>query len=246
MKINPTLLIMLVTCSLPACQGEDETKYPQFKAGAKLKTVITYPLGSTDNYLYIASYQYDTQGKIEKILHSSSDSLIYTYQQYIYDTEGRLIKIAHYQLLSDAYVNTLNEVYLYNEHNQVEKELHESPKTGSSESVLFAYQGDLLAEKRKYGTDGHLTSTTTFTYDKAGNVTREVSSDPAGNYLTSMENEYDQGLLTKSTIYSGTEKEVVREITRQYDKQRNLIRLKAKVVALWVSSTSHEMHYEYF
>lgn len=253
-KFNPMNLrrisgtvVLLAAFMFLSCQQEDEPVIPQFEEGALLKRVVSLPLGSSENGYVVEEYEYDSAGRLIKIIAPQTEaSLPVFYKAYQYNDAGQLSEISHFELGASGYIRTISQQFTYNAAGNLEKELVENHRSGNSEFFLSQYEDNRLVKKLDYDEAGSLQYYTVYDYNEAGLLARISEFGKADVYLSSVVHSYAGGLLVKSVFYAGENDEIAREETRIYDSNKNLVILKSKVVGSWISSVSYELRYEYF
>lgn len=83
-------------------------------------------------------------------------------------------------------------------------------------------------------------------YDVSGNLVKISELSPADELTSYKTYAYSNGLLATAVSFTGHSNERIREEKYVYDKNKNLVIMQSVVKALWISSTSYELHYEYF
>lgn len=224
-----------------------------YLANAKVKRIYLYSSETAKDPISITDeYEYDKAGRISKITHPFYKDGVVTdivsYDLYEYNTAGRVEKIKNYNKnLVLGYINIQNTIYTYYKDGNKEKETIEYPQISATEYSLFVYNtNNKLIKAQKFDTKGNLLSYTLSDYDKTGLLVKETLYAADNKALFYTQHSYSGGKLIKSDVYNAFNKEKVREITRRYDNNNNLLVVVSKELSLYSSMMDNVLKYEYY
>lgn len=257
MKSNWThcFLFCLVVISFFSCNKTNDVpaSVEVYSTNAKLKRIYLYPFDAAKEPISIIDeYQYDDLGRISKVTHpffkDGEVSDIVSYDVYEYNTAGQLIKIKKYNKnLTFGYINIENNIFVYNQTGNKEKEITEYPQINTSQYAIFSYSANnKLLETQKFDTNNKLSSYISNSYNVSGQLVKETFYGADGAILFYTLHTYSQGLLSLSVVYGGPQMGKVREVSRKYDNNNNLISVSSKELSPYSSLMDNTLKYEYY
>ena len=181
----------------------DLTSY-QYNAAGNLEKVVGEGItGDNRNTLYTSEYVY-ANGILQNEVYDSGTS-------YTYDSDGRIISGTHKNKYSGEEILL---IYNYNEAGQLVS------YTGTYETFTYQYNDmGLISSVTVEEDGGSNTYSTSYTYDKDGNLLKEESYY-VDSYI------YENGVLIKKERYSDSE--LYDEAHYTYDENGNLIKWEGK------------------
>lgn len=198
----------------------------------------------------VDEFEYDSQKRISKVSSPWYENGIVRgtakYDLYEYNTAGQLSKVSYFNAnINAGFLNLRNHLYTYSASGLKVKEEIQYPQIGSSEEILYHYNGSKLAKSEKYNSRGLLESYTAYTYN-GSNLESETGYSANGEVISVSKHFDTNGLNTLTEIYQGNNaKEKLREIRKTYDANRKLIVQESKELAVWSSASSFVLKYEY-
>lgn len=247
-KTKVTLFLLFgLLCS--GCQKDDELEnVPQYPLNATLQEVYIYSLHDNNDGHVIEKYEYNPQGSISRISSPYADREgIVQYKEHSYDDEGQLATISTYHANSNSangYILLETRDYVYDAEGFKVREVITNPEINTSKEIVFEYDGERLERTEDYSQTGALEQYTRLKYNDKGQLVTEESFSANGELLGSLAHSYANDRLSRSVHYSHN-RQVIKEISRTYDKNGNLIVLKSVNIAPWLSSVSYRLEYRY-
>lgn len=250
MKIQLSLRYMVMTM-LPiafiACQPDTEPSdnYPE---NARLARILYYVGTQVQDNASIEEYEYDSEGKLIKTNRALGEGAgMAAYEQYEYDSLKRLAKITYFNYHIDGGFTNLKNIYFgYDNDGIKEKETIEHPKTGSTEEIIFHHDGrKRLILKENLNSAHMLESYHLFQYDVHDQLIEESIYNADDRLMRKHVHHYENGNNTEIKVYVGDTDELLRKITKTFDRNKNLILLQSEELAIYSSSTSYTKKYEY-
>lgn len=245
-------LFGLIVMICGSCK-KDSVDFPinKYEPNALLKRTLLYSsIESKDPVSILDEFEYDNQKRLSKVSSPWYENGIIRgtakYDLYEYNAAGQLSKISYFNAnLYSGFLNLKTSLYTYSASELKVKEEIRYPQIGSSEQILYQYNGAKLIKDERFNSKGVLESYTEYKYN-GSNLESETAYSSNGEIMTVTNHFYTNGLNTLTEIYrgnNGTEK--LREIKKTYDANRNLIIQESNELALWSSSLSSVMRYEY-
>lgn len=146
-----------------------------------------------------------------------------------------------------GFINIQNNIYEYDQTGKKVKEIIEYPQIHTTENLDFFYDKENRLIKTQYFDAKNLLSRYSLNeYDSKGQLNKEVVYTADNKYLYHTIHQYTNGLLTQSDVYGGKEMSRIREISRKYDSNKNLIFVYSKELSLLSSRSNEARKYEYF
>lgn len=141
----------------------------------------------------LSSQKFDSKGFLtETVTYDDAGKVEYKYA-YNYDDEGRRIKTTRFKK------NKIINYYEYDYNNFGNK-----------------------SKAYRYDSEGNLEEYYIYEYDRYGNLTEEEWYTPSGKKIYSVENEYEDGIKTRSFTYDEND-DLIYEYTFGYDEKGNVI-----------------------
>lgn|SRR5690606_40374514 len=254
MKIQYNAAIHFVLSSLffSACQTETDLSFSSYPENARLIRVLHYSSLKTQKDAHVEEYEYDGEGKLIKTSHDfyrdGERAGIAGYEEYEYDVQKRLAKIAFfdYNNINEGFTNQKNILFSYDNNGLKEKETIEHPKIGSTEEVIFHHDGrKKLILKQNINSSQLLDSYHLFKYNAQDQLTEESIHDINDRLMRKHIYHYENGNNTETRVYVGDTNELLRKITKTFDRNKNLILLQSEELAIYSSATSYIQKFEY-
>jgi len=204
-----------------------------------------YKVNGNDKELW-DEYEYNIDGKVSRINHYPSSEELKAYSIYMYNEQGQIDKVDTYQQYTgDSPILTHSVGYSYNSESVLAKEEHTSVTPELCFSITFSYDNNKINKKEFYFNEDQTTSFVVFDYDD-DKLIKEKSYDMDGNYFQTIEYSYAQNLLVYFVTYKEDPKQgLLRDETRYYDMNDNLIRVVQKDALLSSSSIPITMTWDY-
>jgi len=259
------VLAMFSACEDPEMDHADVV-YPK---ESKLKQIsYVESVHSKEAGLIITQYEYDNQGRMRKEsqpMYESGTSMfkpgtivgLYSYSDYEYNNEGQVEKITYYHSNVNAgFLNLKTCTYTYDANRNKQKEVIVYPQMLQNrvDSVRYFYDNNRLVRKEHYE-DGYfgsepwrsvLVKVIEYEYNSRGELVMETyysgEDNSAFQYSVHV---YRNGLRVKTELFNAGDNQKIREITRYYDENDNLIYLESKELSMVSSAMSYVVKYDY-
>ncbi|MCO5290643.1 MAG: hypothetical protein M9959_02775 [Chitinophagaceae bacterium] len=249
------IIFSLALITLFSCNKKDHAVMPEtetYRANAKLKRIFLLPSENAKDPIAITDeYEYDDFGRITKVFHpfykDGQIVEIISYDLYEYENGhlSRIKKMTNNQIF--GFINIQNNIYEYDQTGKKVKEIIEYPQIHTTENLDFFYDKENRLIKTQYFDAKNLLSRYSLNeYDSKGQLNKEVVYTADNKYLYHTIHQYTNGLLTQSDVYGGKEMSRIREISRKYDSNKNLIFVYSKELSLLSSRSNEARKYEYF
>jgi hypothetical protein len=242
------ILILNTACKNESVGLEQEAN----ESGALLKRTLLFSSVDEKNPIAITEeFEYDSQGRLSKtsspLYENGTVKGVSQFNLYEYNSAGQLVRISNFNAnINAGFLNLKNQLFTYFANGLKEKESVEYPQINSSEYTHYFYQGNKLIKAEKYNNKGNLENYTEYKYS-GNNLTNETLYTAAGEVNTITNYSYQNGLNTKTEVYRGNNGTVkLREITKTFDSNGNLIILQSKELAAYSSASSFVLKYEYY
>lgn len=253
-----------------ACEDPEmdhaDVVYPK---GSKLKQIsYVESVHSKEAGLIITQYDYDDQGRIRKVsqpMYESGTSMfkpgtivgLYSYSDYDYNSEGQIEKITYYHSNVNAgFLNLRTYTYTYDANQNKQKEVIVYPQMPQHrvDSVRYFYDTNRLVREEHYE-DGYFGSEPwrsvrvnfiEYEYNSLGELIVETNYSGEDNRAFQYSvHDYRNGLQVKTDVFTAGNNQKIREITRYYDKNDNLIYLESEELSMVSSAMSYVVKYDY-
>jgi hypothetical protein len=244
-------VMTLLPLAFIACQPDTEPSrnYPE---NARLIRVLHYHgLGLTQENGTFEEYEYDGEGKLIKtsqpLYRDGERAGIAAYEEYEYDPLKRLARITYFNYHIDGgFANLKNVLFSYDNNGFKEKETIEYPKIKSTEKVIFHHDGrGRLILKENLNSAQMLKSYHLFKYNAYDQLIEESIHDARDRLIRKHIHLYENGNNTEIKVYVGGTDELLRKITKTFDRNKNLILLQSEELAIYSSATSYTQKFEY-
>jgi hypothetical protein len=253
MKIQFKILIIwaLTSIFLGACQTDTDPPLHNYPENARLIRVLHYLGLDAREQASQEEYEYDGEGKLIKtsvpLYQNGKRAGIDNYKVYEYDSQKRLSKIASYNYnINGGFINLKNIIFSYHSDGVKEKETIEYAITQSAEEVIFHHDGKgRLILKENLNSTQMLDSYHLFKYDGEDQLVEESIHDAHDRLMRKHIHHYLNGNNTEIKVYVGDTDELLRKITKTYDKNKNLILLQSEELMMNSSATSYTHKFEY-
>lgn len=245
------LVMTLLPLAFIACQPDTEPSH-NYPENARLIRVSHYPgLELAQEHGTFEEYEYDGEGKLIKtsrpLYRDGERAGIAEYEEYEYDPLKRLAKITYFNYHIDGgFVNLKNVLFSYDNNGFKEKETIEHPKINSREEVIFHHDGrGRLILKENLNSAQMLESYHLFNYNAHDQLIEESIHDAHDRLIRKHIHHYENGNNTEIKVYVGDTDELLRKITKTFDRNKNLILLQSEELAIYSSATSYTQKFEY-
>jgi hypothetical protein len=244
------LAMALFPLAFIACQSDTEPS-PNYPENARLVRVLYYAGTEVQDNASIEEYEYDGGGKLIKasrpLFRNGEKVGIAQYSIYEYDLQNRLVKTAFFNsYINEGFFNSKNSLYTYDNQGIKEKEIIEYPRTQSKEEVIFHHDGrGRLILKENLNAAQKLDSYHLFKYNAQDQLIEESIHDAHDRLIRKHIHHYQNGNNTETKVYVGDTDELLRKITRTFDRNKNLILLQSEELAMYSSATSYTQKFEY-
>ena len=251
MQLKILFPLALSLISFSSCQSDTDPSLNTYPENARLIRVLHYVGNQAQDYASIEEYEYDGDGRLIKtsrpMYKDGERAGISGYDEYEYDLQDRLTKISSFNYnINGGFINIKNVLYTYDSEGIKEKETIEYPNVNSSEEIIFHHDGKgrlMLQEHfnpNKVSQAYHI-----FEYNAQDQLIEEKIYDADQRLIRKHIHDYENGNNTEIKVYVGDTDEILRKITKTFDRNKNLVLLQSEELSIYSSSRSYIHRYEY-
>lgn len=242
-------LILLITSLLfISCSDEQVINpilFPIDEATIGVKSKTFYPSLESNQILSIEDFEYNNRGQLQKkTYYGGNREILYNYELFNYDNSGKLIYKLNYHTNINSptgFILLDSTIYLYSG-NLLTIEKTTYPFAGYSDKYNYKYDGKYFIKKTKYHNE-ELESYITYEYSD-GKLHKETLYDRTENIVYINEYVYKEKYLIETLRYSSNG-ELLTKISYSYNKEGKIIMENVEVIAMYLSTHSHIVKYEY-
>ncbi len=254
MRVYHYRLLFLFLLTPSSCSKEEISPLPTMKQPQGigiLQRIQTFDLGDLDNPVNISEYEYAENDKLWKIEDiNPSDSSIISYKLHFYNDNGNCIRTeAHHanKYEPSGYILLEINIFEYTESSQLKRKQIIYPHVEITSLETYEYDAHGFLIKISIWDDEEvLENYTIIENDPFGNVLKESLYGPNDILYYTRLHQYENNHLVKSDEYKIDDEQIhLRENTRKYDSQSNLIQLTVREIWEYSSMRSHTRIYEY-
>ena len=245
------VVMALIPLAFIACQSDTEPSHIDYPENARLIRVLHYHGLQAQDHASLEEYEYDGDGKLIKKSRPSyrngERAGISDYDVYEYDPQNRLIKIASFNYnINGGFTNSKNVLFTYDSKGNQEKETIEFPKINSTEHIIFYHDGHgRLILKEHFNSQNVSQGYHVFEYSAQGQMMGEKIYNAQQQLMRKHIHHYENGNNTEIKVFVGDTDELLRKITKTFDRNKNLILLQSEELAIYSSATSYTQKFEY-
>jgi len=217
-----------------------------------LRVLLFSDIDSETPICITEEYEYDDEERVSRVSSPMYEdgTVVGTmwYNLYEYNSKGQLHSIMNYNANINApsgFVNLKNYAYTYSGDGKRLKEYIEYPLINSFEYYQYQYDQNRLVRIEHFGSSDELESYVEKEYDERGYLVKESLYTYDNQLLTFTNHQYAGGLNTRSDVYTGNNKEHIRQILKTYDKENKLLVLESNELSMLSSMMSYVLRYEY-
>lgn len=243
-----TIIWLFTSLLFISCFGEgttNPTNNPLENATTGVRTKITYPTLQSNQIMSVEDFEYNSSNKLQKrSYYGGNREIIYEYDEYTYDGNGLLIKKLNYHsniYSSSGFILLISTSYSYS-NGLIISEQDTFPQAGYSEENRYEYSNGQLLSKSFYH-NGIIEDKTIYTY-KYGRLQNESLFDTTGRYFSSIEYIYQCNFLFESRQYASNG-DLLKKTNYTYDENGKLGIENVQVIAIYSSSLSYVVRYQY-